>query len=69
VEYTKSNISGFGSSINHSLLPQESFTADKWIWGYKYNYAGQREQKRLLKSPHKYVVISMIKANAILIIK
>lgn len=29
-----------------------SFTSDKWIWGYKYNYEGQREQKRLLKSPH-----------------
>ncbi|MBX3042736.1 MAG: hypothetical protein KF896_03375 [Ignavibacteriae bacterium] len=52
VEYTKSNISGFGSSFNQSLLPHESFTADKWTWGYKYNHAGVREQKRMLTSPH-----------------
>ncbi|MCW5883601.1 MAG: hypothetical protein KIT33_01380 [Candidatus Kapabacteria bacterium] len=52
VEYTKSNISGFGSSFNQSLLPHESFTADKWTYGYKYNHAGVREQKRMLTSPH-----------------
>lgn len=28
------------------LTQDESYNADKWTWGYKYNHAGVREQKQ-----------------------
>jgi hypothetical protein len=34
------------------MTQDTSLTPDKWTWGYKYNHAGVREQKRLLTSPH-----------------
>ncbi|MBX3042380.1 MAG: hypothetical protein KIT33_07305 [Candidatus Kapabacteria bacterium] len=49
VEYTKSNISGFGSSCNQNILPNEAFNADKWTLGYMYNHDGVREQMRFFK--------------------
>ncbi|GAB1372460.1 hypothetical protein MASR1M45_25220 [Candidatus Kapaibacterium sp.] len=53
IEYTKDNLDAYGSSYNDSLDQMNpTLDATKWIWGYKYNHAGQREQKRLLKSPH-----------------
>jgi hypothetical protein len=30
-----------------------SYSAYKWTWGYKYNHAGVREQKRMLISTHR----------------
>ena len=52
VEYSKENITELCSSFNQSFPPDASFSADKWTYGYKYNHAGVREQKRLLTSPH-----------------
>jgi hypothetical protein len=34
------------------VYKNESYSEGKWTWGYKYNHAGAREQKRLLTSPH-----------------
>jgi YD repeat-containing protein len=54
IEFTKQNIDNVGSSYYSELVQNGNTTLDatKWVWGYKYNYAGQREQKQLLVSPH-----------------
>ncbi len=46
IKYTKDNLDAYGSSYNDSLDQMNpTLDATKWIWGYKYNHAGQREQK------------------------
>ena len=52
VEYSKENIEEICSSFNQGFSPNISFDDDKWTYGYIYNYAGVREQKRMLTSPH-----------------
>jgi RHS repeat-associated protein len=52
VEYSKENIKGICSSMAGLTTDVDARDANKWIWGYKYNHAGVREQKRMLTSPH-----------------
>jgi hypothetical protein len=51
-KYTKKSITLFCSSFNQSCSQDESYSYDKWTWGYKYNHTGVRDQKRMLTSPH-----------------
>jgi hypothetical protein len=48
VEYSKENIEEICSSFNQSFPPDASFSYDNWNYGYKYNHAGVREQKRII---------------------
>ena len=52
VEYSKENIKEICSSLAGLTTDVDAHDTDKWTWGYKYNHAGVREQKRLLTSPH-----------------
>ena len=53
VEYSKENLMNLLSEFT-GLTLYDSYSYDKWTWGYKYNHAGVREQISIFNYQFQY---------------